>query len=444
MADWYFYDANGYKIGPIKSRELKQSAQQGLITPETIVEDEKGLTALAKQITGLTFSNAAQPEVVPLASDNPSTIAVPLPNAQSAGTGVNYFYFDQTNQKLGPVSESQLHLLVAQGAIGPMTPLETDGGYKGLAEQISGLFPDTPHPAPKQLFCTNCGDPVPEHAVGCMSCGIKPTGHKKFCRQCGIAINPEQIVCTKCGAKIGRSIIPDVSRAKQVAHSIFGQVKQWIVPVAVTVTIVVGIYFAGSAVLGLFGGSNRSHIIQLKKAKSGDWAEYELTMSAPESDTERVKFKVEVMSNDGKRVRLQATTDGPSRRGAEKTDIEIDLSKSDEEMMKSMLGMDMSVDMPIDVKNILDKIKFDIKKGRKSRETLSIAGQSFNCFVIPYTIDVTVGNVTITVRDIKEWTSKTAPVGGIVRTEYRTEFPTPNGRTETFSISISLTSFRKT
>ena len=82
MANWYFYDQNGYKIGPIKGRELKQSAQQGLITPETVVEDENGRTALAKQVTGLMFSETAQPKVVPQVSDNPSTIAAPLPSDQ--------------------------------------------------------------------------------------------------------------------------------------------------------------------------------------------------------------------------------------------------------------------------------------------------------------------------------------------------------------------------
>jgi hypothetical protein len=59
-----------------------------------------------------------------------------------------------------------------------------------------------PLPTPKQPFCTNCGNPVPEQAVACMSCGARPTGYKKFCRQCGIALNPEQVVCTKCGAAL--------------------------------------------------------------------------------------------------------------------------------------------------------------------------------------------------------------------------------------------------
>jgi len=57
-------------------------------------------------------------------------------------------------------------------------------------------------PTHNQLFCTNCGKPVSEHAVACMACGATPVGHRKFCRYCGVALNPEQVVCTKCGAAL--------------------------------------------------------------------------------------------------------------------------------------------------------------------------------------------------------------------------------------------------
>jgi len=53
----------------------------------------------------------------------------------------NFFYFDQTNQKRGPVSEQQLKELAVQGLIGPHTPMETDTGHRGVAGQIPGLFP---------------------------------------------------------------------------------------------------------------------------------------------------------------------------------------------------------------------------------------------------------------------------------------------------------------
>jgi len=45
----------------------------------------------------------------------------------------NFFYFDQTNQKHAPVSESQLKELVAQGVIVQHTSLETDtNGINGV------------------------------------------------------------------------------------------------------------------------------------------------------------------------------------------------------------------------------------------------------------------------------------------------------------------------
>ena len=51
----------------------------------------------------------------------------------------NFFYFDQVNQKCGPVNDQQLQALVEQGVIGKNTLLETEGGHKGLACQIPGL-----------------------------------------------------------------------------------------------------------------------------------------------------------------------------------------------------------------------------------------------------------------------------------------------------------------
>jgi hypothetical protein len=115
MAKYYFTDANGNRKGPYDEQQLQSGIIRGIITPNTPLETEGGHKGLAGQIPGLKFNTAASGT-----------------GGQSAGNGVNYFYFDQANQKRGPVSESQLHLLAAQGAIGPMTPLETDGGYKGV------------------------------------------------------------------------------------------------------------------------------------------------------------------------------------------------------------------------------------------------------------------------------------------------------------------------
>jgi hypothetical protein len=55
MTNWYYYDKIGGKIGPINSTALKTLVQQGLITTDTIIENEQGKSAKAGTIKGLEF-----------------------------------------------------------------------------------------------------------------------------------------------------------------------------------------------------------------------------------------------------------------------------------------------------------------------------------------------------------------------------------------------------
>ena len=71
-----------------------------------------------------------------------------FPTLYQGLTMSNFFYFDQHNQKLGPVTEEQLKELAAQGAITPQTPMETDTGHKGVAGQIPGMTFGTAAPNP--------------------------------------------------------------------------------------------------------------------------------------------------------------------------------------------------------------------------------------------------------------------------------------------------------
>ena len=76
----------------------------------------------------------------------------------------NYFYFDQANQKYGPIDEQQLRELAATGIVKPNTPMETVDGHKGIAKQIPGL-----------LFTrsTTSSSAVPEwYAGAAIICGI--------------------------------------------------------------------------------------------------------------------------------------------------------------------------------------------------------------------------------------------------------------------------------
>lgn len=57
MSNWYFYDKNGNKVGPIKSVAIKALSRQGLITPGTIIENEAGKSAMAGKVKGLEFPN---------------------------------------------------------------------------------------------------------------------------------------------------------------------------------------------------------------------------------------------------------------------------------------------------------------------------------------------------------------------------------------------------
>ena len=51
----------------------------------------------------------------------------------------NYFYYDQTNQKQGPVSREELQELAAQGIINPDTQIELSTGDAIIARLIPGL-----------------------------------------------------------------------------------------------------------------------------------------------------------------------------------------------------------------------------------------------------------------------------------------------------------------
>jgi hypothetical protein len=57
---------------------------------------------------------------------------------------MNWYYYDNNGTKQGLISQQELENLVARGAITRTTRLETEGGHKGLAGQIPGLFDGNP------------------------------------------------------------------------------------------------------------------------------------------------------------------------------------------------------------------------------------------------------------------------------------------------------------
>jgi len=55
MKDWYYYNKNGEKVGPISTADMKLLAEQGSVVPETLIENSNGRSTLAGQVKGLTF-----------------------------------------------------------------------------------------------------------------------------------------------------------------------------------------------------------------------------------------------------------------------------------------------------------------------------------------------------------------------------------------------------
>ena len=211
MPNFYYYDANGQKKGAYTPEQLKELVLQGIVNPKTPLETEGGHKGLAGQIPGLFPAPSQTPK--PLVGEEALMNMVQEEVKQPARTTPKYFFTDANGLK-HLLDDLQLKTWAAQGVITPKTPLETESGQKGLAGQIPGLFATTPPPVPQPaqmappfqspsgLFCTNCGNPVHEHAAACMSCGAKPVGHKRFCRHCAAALNPEQVICVRCGAGI--------------------------------------------------------------------------------------------------------------------------------------------------------------------------------------------------------------------------------------------------
>ncbi|MDR0329020.1 MAG: M48 family metalloprotease [Planctomycetaceae bacterium] len=71
---WYYYNESGAKIGPVKGSVLKHLVQQGVITSETIVENEGGKSVPAKKLEGVTFPEPVFPNemsAVSSAANNP-------------------------------------------------------------------------------------------------------------------------------------------------------------------------------------------------------------------------------------------------------------------------------------------------------------------------------------------------------------------------------------
>lgn len=159
--DWYYYDINNVKIGPITVKQLKQLAMQGLITPDTIIENTNGRTAVAGKV-GLVFPKPAEAPLAevhepvtpapstepnpflsnPMIAESPFVIDNPFVNAPPALASTepaNWYYYTTDKQRIGPITANQLKQLAATGLITPKTLIENINGGQNTADKLRGL-----------------------------------------------------------------------------------------------------------------------------------------------------------------------------------------------------------------------------------------------------------------------------------------------------------------
>ena len=58
IVDYFYTDANGEKVGPIKEQQLRKLAAQGVISPDTPLETTSGHKGTASMIPGMRFNTA--------------------------------------------------------------------------------------------------------------------------------------------------------------------------------------------------------------------------------------------------------------------------------------------------------------------------------------------------------------------------------------------------
>jgi len=155
MAKWHYYDENDNKVGPVRGRELKGLAKAGLVTRNTVVETEEGVTIPAKWIQGLKFAETPSideesitfpvagevydlvplpPESSPPIGTNPFT---PIEDTSAANSKAKWSYH-KDGEKIN-VTSRQLKRLAKEGLITQDTIVEDTEGESAPAKFVKGL-----------------------------------------------------------------------------------------------------------------------------------------------------------------------------------------------------------------------------------------------------------------------------------------------------------------
>jgi len=126
MASWYYCNTNGEKIGPMPFIALKALAAQGLLTPETIVENDQGKFFLAGNVDILRLS-------FPVATpSNKRNVVPPVTN----------IVYDYPSSPPIPPSPDPF-----AAALPPFTPIAVP-----LGKQVPTWSPPRPHKTDSKFF----------------------------------------------------------------------------------------------------------------------------------------------------------------------------------------------------------------------------------------------------------------------------------------------------
>ena len=128
MANWFVYDANGNKHGPIDSSQLKKLADMRRFNRETIIGTETGRKAKVAQVKGL-FTKKSNLGEAPSA-----------PGKKMSSERILYSY-DVVGIKCGPVNSLQLKNSASSKSINEETVIENQVGRKEKVGNIKGFFP---------------------------------------------------------------------------------------------------------------------------------------------------------------------------------------------------------------------------------------------------------------------------------------------------------------
>lgn len=135
MSNWYYYNMNGEKIGPITVAALKSLAAQGMIAPETVIENSNGRSTRAGKVNGLAFPNAStENEVYEMSASEPIQPAGASPFSLPPSAASKPF--------AAPVGPSPFTQPV-QAQAAPITPgISQPAGIQPISTELLGMKPE--------------------------------------------------------------------------------------------------------------------------------------------------------------------------------------------------------------------------------------------------------------------------------------------------------------